>query len=89
MVVGAAAPNAKKSERIRIRFGNEEDFLELRMIIAYESAIRGRTKSQAIYELVNEAIDIDSYPDEMRECLAEIQRVGAQDIVKRALGENA
>ncbi|MBQ9000422.1 MAG: hypothetical protein IJ087_01030 [Eggerthellaceae bacterium] len=58
----------------------------LRLIIKYEAGVRGLTLNQALLQLVREAIDIDSYPPEIRDHLAEIREKSHERAVADAIG---
>ena len=71
----------KGSPKINIGLADVATEKALRIILAYESGIRGRAAGQTAYELVMQAIDIESYPPEVRKRLDELQ----DDVRKRAI----
>ena len=70
--------------RLRLRFVSEEELLEVRTIVAYESAVRGGTLAQTFCELVLGAVDVESYPPELRERLAEIDTAARERAAARS-----
>lgn len=61
----------------------------LRAVLDYEATVRGLTLGQVAEELVMEAIDLDSYPPEVRSRLDEIAvrtRARAEEKSLRAAG---
>ena len=57
----------------------------MRAVLAYEARVRGRSLGQACYELVMEAADLPSYPEEVRARLAELDEETARRAVARSL----
>ena len=55
----------------------------LRSVIEYEAAVRGLSRGQAVVQLVLEAVDLDSYPEEVRERIDKI----AERTRKRAIAD--
>ena len=77
---------AAKPERMRIRLSDKESFQEIRTILAYESSVRGLTIGQAVSELIQEAVDTSSYPEEVRARLREIADDSTRRAIEKSLG---
>ena len=74
-----------KKPRLRIRINEKGPYLRLKTILAFESEVRSRTTGQTLYDLVMEAADIDSYPQEVRDRLRELEQQASREAVERAL----
>ena len=70
--------------KINIHLSDEDAVAAVKTILAYESAVRGRTIGQTCSELVAEAADTASYPPEVQARLAEI----AQESERRAVAKS-
>lgn len=70
---------------VAVRLPDDESFEMVRTILAYESVMRGRKIGQTFMELVMEAADIDSYPKEVRDRLAEISGAAEKKSIERFL----
>lgn len=73
--------HAGKNKKLNIHLADEEALLSLKTVLAYEASMRGLTIGQVSSELVSEAVDLDSYPPEVRGRLQEI----AADAERRAV----
>ena len=62
-----------KAPRLRFRIGNDATSRAVKSVLAYEAAVRNRSRSQAGYELVMESVDLERYPEEVRARLAAIE----------------
>ena len=65
-------PGDGSGRNITIRMPDEGSLQTVKTILAYEATVRGRKPGQALTELVMEAVDIDSYPPEVRARLDEL-----------------
>ena len=68
-----------------MRLPDKESYEIAKTILAFESAERGRRIGQTFMELVLEAADIESYPEEVQERLREIRETGKRKSVERFL----
>ena len=64
--------NDAGGKTMTIRMPDEGSLQTVKTILAYESTVRGRKPGQTLSELVMEAVDIDSYPEEVKARLREI-----------------
>ena len=78
-------PKGWADRQITIRFADEGSLQMVRVILAYESAVRGRKAGQTLAEMVMEAANVDSYPKEVRTRLHEIGEEIARRNVERFL----
>ena len=72
-----------RGNHVTIRMPDEGSLQTMRTILAYESTVRGRKTGQTLLELVMEAVDVDAYPDEVRERFFKI----GEDISRRSVEE--
>ena len=84
-MTGGVAVAESEYARFYLRTDDERVFLRLKTIVAYESERTGRTIGQATYDLVMKAADVESYPEEVRERLDEIDRETREKAVRTAL----
>lgn len=54
-------------------------------VLDYEALSRRLTRGQALYELVLEAVDVESYPAEVRKRIDEIERKRLDRAVRESL----
>ena len=64
------------------RMPDVESYKIVKDILSYESAVRDLRVGQVLAELVFEAIDLEEYPEEVRERLREIAQSAADDFTK-------
>lgn len=64
---------------------DEGRLLTMKTILGYEAGVRGLTVGQTFAQLVMEAADIGSYPDEVRAQLAEIEQRRARRAAEYSL----
>ena len=76
---------AAKSDRMRIRLSDKESYQEIKTILAYESSVRGLTIGQAVSELIQQAVDTSSYPEEVQQRLREIAENSTRRAIKKSL----
>ena len=76
---------ATKQAKINFHMADESAVAIMRLILSYEAGVRGLSMGQACSELVMEAVDVGSYPAEVRERLAELQAESQHRAVKKAL----
>lgn len=79
------AKSANTSGKMNIRLADEDLALAVKTVLAYESTVRGRTIGQTCSELIAEAVDIDSYPEEVRARLDEIAAATERRAVAKSL----
>ena len=82
-------PGDGSGRNITVRMPDEGTLQTVRTILAYESAVRGRKAGQTLAELVMEAVDIESYPPEVRARLDELAEQHAQRAVEKFLQMDA
>ena len=68
-----------------VRMPDAESYRIVKDILSYESVVREMRVGQAFAELIFEAIDIESYPEEVRERLREIASSATDDFTKGLL----
>ena len=78
-------PTSKSAGKMNIHLADEDAVATVKTILAYESAMRGRTIGQTCSELVMEAADISSYPEEIRLRLDEIAEASERRAVAKSL----
>ena len=83
------ARKANTSGKMNIHVADEDAAAMLRIVLAYESGVRGRTLGQACYEMVMEAANVDSYPPELRDHLNELAAKSSRIAVQNALRASA
>lgn len=71
-----------------INLGDERRLLTMKTILSYESAVRGLTIGQTLQALLLEAADVDGYPPEVRERLAEIHAEQRARATRRCLAQD-
>ena len=76
---------AAKPDRMRIRLSDKESYQEIKTILAYESSVRGLTIGQAVSELIQQAVDTSSYPEEVQQRLREIAENSTRRAIKKSL----
>ena len=74
-----------KDYYLDISMADEERLLAAKTILGYEAGVRGMTLGQTLCSLVRDAVDVDSYPEEMRSQLAEIREAAQRRAVQRAI----
>ena len=77
---------SKAPGKMNIHLSDEDAAATVKTILAYEAAVRGRTIGQTCSELVAEAADVESYPEEVRGRLAEIAEAAERRAVAKSLG---
>lgn len=70
---------------LTVNIADEGRMLTMKTILGYEAGVRGLTVGQTFAQLVMEAADVDSYPQEVREQLDEIEHRRARRAVERSL----
>ena len=76
-------PVGGKSRMLTVRLPDEGSLQKVKTIMAYEAALRDRQLGQTLFELVMESANVDSYPEEMRERIAQFnERIMRQSIEK-------
>lgn len=78
------AKDGKTYGKLNIHLSDEDAVAAVKTVLAYEAAVRGRTIGQTSSEMVLEAVDISSYPDEVRARLSEI----AAETERRAVAKS-
>ena len=70
---------------MEISIADEGRLLTLKTILGYEAGARGLTLGQALAQMLREAVNVDSYPEELRQLLADIDEGRRRRAVERSL----
>lgn len=70
---------------ITINISDEARLMTARTILGYESVLRGLTIGQTFEQLILSAVDLDSYPQEVKEHLAKIRASSRQGAIDDTL----
>lgn len=73
------------SQKFTVHLINSESVITVRTILQYEARLRGRTIGQTCTELLLEAVDVDSYPPEVKSRLANIRREARRRAIEKSL----
>ena len=68
-----------------INLSDECRLLTLRTVLSYEAGVRGLSIGQALMALLLEAADLDSYPAEVRQQLADLRADPRVEAARRCL----
>ena len=74
-----------KQGRFRVRFSDGRSYWRVKTILAFEAKKNGRTTGQTICDLVASVADIESYPEEVRARLDELDQLSEVMAVEKAL----
>ena len=76
---------AGKPDKMTVNMSDEATLRVVKTILAYEAEIRGLTVGQASMRLILEAVDLDAYPDEVKDRLNEIREAARRRAVEKSL----
>ena len=76
---------ATKEYCLDISTADEGRILAAKTVLAYEAGMRGLSLGQTLLQLLNEAIDLDSYPPEVRAQLDEIHDQARRRAIEKSL----
>ena len=76
---------AGKTDKLTIHLSDEAALKAVKVILAYESGVRGRTVGQVCSDMVMEAADLDAYPQEVLDRLDEIAEESKRKAVAKSL----
>ena len=82
------------SKTLTVNLADEGRLQAMRIVLAYESGVRGLTIGQTFAQMVMEAADVERYPEEVRARLAELEerrswRAAARSLEAAGLGRSA
>ena len=70
---------------LTVNLADEGRLQAMKTVLGYEAGVRGLTVGQTFAQMVMEAVDLDSYPEEVRAQLAEIEQRRSRRAVERTL----
>lgn len=79
------AAKATKEYYLDISMADEGRILATKTILGYEAGVRGLSLGQTLLQLLNEAIDVETYPPEVRAQLDEIHEGARRRAIEKSL----
>ena len=76
---------ATKEYCLDVSMADEGRMLTAKTILGYEAGLRGLSFGQTLLQLLNEAIDLESYPPEVRAQLDEIHEQARRRAIEKSL----
>ena len=76
---------ATKEYCLDISMADEGRLLTSKTILGYEAGLRGLSLGQTLLQLLNEAVDLESYPPEVRAQLDEIHEQSRRRAIEKSL----
>lgn len=80
-----ALMESSRNNKWTISLSDAGQMLKLRTIVTYEAGVRGLGLGQACAQLVTEAVDVESYPKDIRQQLDAIDEQSKLHALNRAL----
>ena len=68
-----------------VSLADEGRLQTVRTILGYEASVRGLTLGQAFSQLLREAVDVEQYPEEVREQLRQIEEGTRRRAIERSV----